>query len=330
MHGVFDDVTETPCTRMCPPSTCPNPPPGACFNESGFGTGARIVDVDLDGNNDIVKTDANPDGNSSTDDAELNIIYNNPANVGHFNVKQNLTGEPGFGELDKSYMFAAGDLNNNFGTDLYVVKTNRDSFLINECIDPITTPDKCDTGDGTVKFLSLQTVVGIKLQYPGGNVGLVRLNPEDNFPDATVADLDVAGSCVHELRIVQTTVNGPFDVSLRDAYCGNNQCPKCPWNTSGTYDFALLDVNGDGNPDLWSGHARGNQLFLWDTPSDCDNDGNSDQCDGPMGACCDGFTPQCIETFEACCSSPFDRFHPNETCATIFPCPTMLGPQPGG
>ncbi len=123
--GFFDDVTETPSTRLCPDGQ-------PCFNESGFGTGARIIDIDKDGNNDIVKGE----------DQKLSVIYNDANNVGHFDVKQDLHVEfrddfPG-GMNNAPYMFADDDLNNDFSIDLYVVMEDQDSFLINKCVDPLT------------------------------------------------------------------------------------------------------------------------------------------------------------------------------------------------
>ncbi len=152
------------------------------------------------------------------------------------------------------------------------------------------------------------------------------------------ADVDVPGNfCNNTLRLLHTTVdpNNTLNVTVDDP-TGN---AGCAWNTNITYDFAVMDINGDTKPDLWSGHGRGNQVFLWETPSDCDANGIPDRCapafgagsaggENPKRACCNDFEA-CIDTFEPCCDAQFGFFYPNYTCAT-FNCPTALGPQPGG
>ena len=104
----------------------------------------------------------------------------------------------------------------------------------------------------------------------------------DTFRDVLLADIDVPGSyCNNTLRLLQTTVDplDPMNVRVKEPI-GTGDA-NCAWNTNKTYDFAVLDINNDTKPDLWSGHAGGNQVFLWETPSDCDGDNVPDRC-APM------------------------------------------------
>ena len=131
----------------------------------------------------------------------------------------------------------------------------------------------------------------------------------------------------------------PLNVTVRDPIHAVSLA-NCAWNTNMTYDFALLDINGDGKLDLWSGHGRGNQVFLQETPSDCDGNGVPDRCvpnggatpggENTPGACCPMGRP-CFDTFEPCCQQPGSQWMGwLGTCSDPgFNCPQQFGPQPG-
>jgi hypothetical protein len=146
--GFFQDMTETPPTRLCPDY------PDDCFYDSGFATGVQIIDIDLDGNNDIVKSDAGDDV-VPTKIGTIYILYNKTTEIGFFDVMHDLKDD--FNNLGDAYMFAADDMNGSLGVDLYVVRADQamgfgDIFLVNECIQGDPLPPECDRGDGTVQF----------------------------------------------------------------------------------------------------------------------------------------------------------------------------------
>ncbi len=297
-QGVFDDKTDE---LICQFAT------GTCFNNSVFGTAAQIVDLNGDGCNDIVKAQ-NTKVTVAYQSAE--VIGGNVNCLAKFETTVNLaSGDP--------YMFAAEDVNRDTHVDIYFVRDTQDTYRINQ-------------GGGNFS-IHIPVANSSKTDDFGGNVRLVDLDGDElGTLDVVVSDVDVdIPGCTRQLAILQTEVD-PLDtlnVTVSDPF----DTFQCPWNTNGTYDTAVLDIDGDLKPDLWSGTCDGNHLFFQTaTFDDCNANAVPDACEGPMGACCDGFTPQCIETIESCCASPFDRFHPNDTCATIFPCPTILGPQPGG
>jgi hypothetical protein len=139
-----------------------------------------------------------------------------------------------------------------------------------------------------------------------------------------MADVDVPGNfCSNTLRLLRTTTNASdiMDVTLTDT----NGQGNCAWNTNMTYDFGVLDINGDSRLDLWSGHARGNQVFLGEIAVDCDGNGIPDRCnalagstpgtENPVGACCYS-TGKCKDTFRVCCDELGGNFRPQFSCVT--------------
>ncbi len=300
--GFFTDVTNTPSTRLCPNGS-------PCFYETGFGTGAQIIDMNNDGVNDIVRAE----------DKKLDIMYNDENNVGHFDVIHHLHDE--FLNLNKSYMFAAGDMNQDLGNDLYVVKTNQDAFLINMCVDPQGQSIDCDRGDGTVQFVAPVAVSNSpETMYNGGNAGLIDLN-NDTLLDVLVSDLDAKGTQEHFLRILRTHVNPQTQaVDVRDPM----GTLDCDWSTRHTYDTGVLDIDGDGNRDLWAANDEGNHVFLWYAPTDCDGDNVTDGCLGDIGACCPPFIGVCSDTFRECCDAQGGLFLANARCGDPdFKCPSQ-------
>lgn len=239
-------------------------------------------------------------------------------------------------------MFAEGDMNGDTSVDLFIVRSDQfsgatEKFLLNRCLDPITTPTLCNRAgpdEGTVQFASPKSVTGTSAtDYPGGNVGLIDMDG-DFRPDLLRCDVDVAGSFfTNTFQMLRTTVD-PLDsmaVTVSDPIGSN-----CAWNTNITFDFAVLDVDGDGRPDLWSGNALGNQLFMNRVPLDCDNDGVPDRCvpgvPGVAGTerqpakCCTQPSGACVNTLiGACCTADGGLWFGSTgtTCETQPHCPTV-------
>jgi hypothetical protein len=285
----------------------------------------QIIDVDLDGRKDIVKSDDDPGFQ------KLLILYNDAGNVGHFDIRHDVENEyPG---IQETYMVAAGDINADFGVDLYQVSGalfRADRFLIAECYQADPLPPECDV-NGKVQFLPARSVGGGPgTTYYGGNPFLYDMDG-DNLLDVVRSDLDVAAkSCGNNLRVLYTTTDplDPRDVTVKDP----SNSAVCAWNTPRTYDAVALDINGDSKPDLWSGNAAGNHVFLQEIAVDCNEDGVADRCDSksfgswggenPVAACCLP-TGSCFDTFQVCCDEQGGHFESRFSCVT-FGC--MPGP----
>ena len=80
----------------------------------------------------------------------------------------------------------------------------------------------------------------------------------DGFDDVVVADIDTdVPSCDRHMAILRSG-GFPSYPHLRDPLSGDQR----PWSTSGTFDVAVLDINGDGRLDLWCGTCDGNRIFI--------------------------------------------------------------------
>lgn len=227
------------------------------LRNSAFGTAVQLVDIDNDGDLDILKVStlySVPPWNS----LGLMVLFNN--GDGTFTNWQNL--QPG----GAPYMFEAVDLNLNGWLDLYIVDDAADRVLYINGANP----------NNSVSFT--QTT----LNYPstngfGGNVHAFDLDL-DGYPDIGVADVDVdIPPCNSSRRLALYQNNNG---AITDPYGSSNQ----PWAVN-SYDFFFIDINRDGLPDFISGGCSGYSIFmsanceLAPNNSDFDGDGLPDACD---------------------------------------------------
>ncbi|MBA2423532.1 MAG: VCBS repeat-containing protein, partial [Chitinophagales bacterium] len=227
------------------------------LRNSAFGTAVQIVDMDNDGDKDVVKN------TTLYNVAPWNalgviVLFNN--GTGTFTNWQNLT--PG----GAPYMFEIADFNLDGKKDVYVVDDGTD-YLIK-----VTGMIANSSLAFTKTNLNFSSSTGF-----GGNVHAADLDLDGDM-DIGVADVDVdIPPCNSSRRMaIYRNDNGNFT----DFYGSSLQ----GW-ADNSYDFAWLDINGDGLQDFVTGFCAGYGLFMNDncqlapTPSDYDLDGLADACD---------------------------------------------------
>lgn len=227
------------------------------LRNSAFGTAVQLVDIDNDGDLDVLKVStlySVPPWNSMG----LFVLFND--GTGNFSNWQNLqqNGAP--------YMFEAADLNLNGWLDLYVVDDAADRVLYITGANP----------DVSVSFTQNT------LNYPstngfGGNVHAADLDL-DGYPDVGIADVDVDIPPCNSNRRLALYENSSGNIT--DPYGTSAQ----PWAIN-SYDFFFIDINRDGLLDFITGGCSGYNIFmsanceLAPNNADFDGDGLPDACD---------------------------------------------------
>lgn len=192
--------------------------------ESDFGTAAAIADLNGDGWEELIKSEDGP----------VEVIYND--GTGAFDILVTVyTGS--------AYFFDIVDLDHDDRPDLYVVDDGTDRYLINQ-----------GNGDvGTAEFISY-LAAGTTNGF-GSNTAVVDLN-KDGFDDVVVGDVDLDRIfCTDVVRILRNTgVSGP-----------GNLIDTNPLESSaivGVHDIAVIDLDGNGWPDLIFGTCSGYTILL--------------------------------------------------------------------
>lgn len=227
------------------------------LRNSAFGTAVQIRDIDNDGDNDIIKNttlyNVSPWNNRGTI-----VMFNN--GTGNFVNWQNLNGGT------SPYMFEIADFNLDGKLDFYVVDDGSDKLITVTAINPNTS----------LTFTSTNITFGSVSGF-GGNVKACDIDLDGDL-DIGVSDVDVdippcdSGRRFAILRNDGGTFSNPYG---NTAYA---------W-VDNSYDFAWLDINGDGLPDFVNAKCSGYGLFMSNNcalapnPSDYDEDGLADACD---------------------------------------------------
>jgi len=237
---------------------------------SAFGTAVQLHDVDQDGDLDVIKV-STLYSVAPWNSRGLLVLFNNGS--GFFNTWQNLS------DLSP-YMFEVGDFNGDGWLDFFVVDDGLDYYI---------------TVTGAVPNTSLTTIrTNVANGAPGfgGNVH--------------GADLDLDG----DMDIISADVDvdiPPCDSGRKLAILENQNGVFVDQHTSGvydwadnSYDFAFLDINGDGLMDFITGGCAGYKVFMNDncelitSSADFDMDGIPDACD----ECPTNPDPNCITTVD--------------------------------
>lgn len=207
--------------------------------ESVFGTDAAIVDLDGDGDMDIVKNNSSgstpPPGSSQP---AVRALYND--GTGNFDFMDLIY-------TDAPYMVETADMNGDQRVDIFVVDDLQDSLLVNTGNDAMGhaqwSTQAVTSSPGTSDF--------------GGNTKIVDMDLDGRL-DVLVADVDtdIAG-CDRNLTILRGQGTGQ-NVTLSDPLNGALR----PWTTQGTFDIEVFDIDGDTVPDLWVATCTGNQIFI--------------------------------------------------------------------
>ncbi len=216
---------------------------GGNANTSGAIKSSQAIDINGDGDIDLVYDEANPTG-------QLRILHNNGSGV--------FTSAPQAVITGASYNFGLGDLDGNGVMDFYGVRNGVDQIRTN-------------LGAGAGDSVNL----GTTLSAPGISNGFGAIcRPADLDGDGTtdflVADLDqeFPGDCSRRLRIFFNSGVSPF---LSDGY----PTPQA-WNHNGTSDIAMIDLDGDGDLDMMVGHCSGNTIWMQDGSPAVTGDLNGD------------------------------------------------------
>ena len=226
---------------------------------SNFGMAVVIADFNLNGVNDILKN------TSLLDPRYVSISYNNPNNVGQFQIFHKF--HTGF----EAYHTSEGDLNNDGRLDVINTDDSNDRFRINTGVDalgratwsPGLTFDFLQGGD----------------QGFGGNNLVADLNM-DGWDDVIITDVDVdIPGCnrrtnIYHNKITQVGASSAGAVSLleeRQNSSGNGWLGVVGMSTNdlrGGHDVAVFDLDDDGDNDMILGRCTG--TFVWTNNLDGD------------------------------------------------------------
>lgn len=223
-NGFFTDETTTRLTQP--------------MYESVFGTDAAIVDIDGDGDQDIVKNNSsgsNPPPGSSA--PAVRVFYND--GTGNFDFLA-------LPYTDAPYMIEVADLDLDDRPDIFVVDDGQDAVLWNRGNDP----------DGRAILDDVLVSSSPRTAFFGGNTQIADLDA-DGFLDILVADVDTdIPGCGRSLVLLRGE-GTPGNVAFTDPLGGATR----DFTPQGTFDIEVFDMNGDGVLDIWAGTCTGNRLF---------------------------------------------------------------------
>ncbi len=219
--------------------------------KSAFGTAVEIIDMNLDGLNDIVKDTAL---NSPT---YVSVSLNDPSNVGFFNLFDAFN-------TSANYHVDAGDLNNDGRPDVVI----------------------SDDGSDRVRYNLSNNVLGIPQWGParqfqflsGGDDGFGSNNlivdlDGDGWNDIIICDVDVdIGGCGRRVHIYH---NPGGAVGSEIVLLEERQTSGAGWigavgltqgDLTGGHDVAIFDIDNDGDMDMVLGRCSG--TFVWENDSE--------------------------------------------------------------
>jgi len=209
---------------------------------ANLGASVAIVDMNLDGTNDIVRTD-HAMGQSS-------IAYNNPANEGNFFDYELVY-------LQASEQTSIADLNNDDLPDIVVSDHGADRYLLNIG----------NGGDGFTNFTTFVFGTTPPFSDDGFAGESVAVDLDNNgFRDVLITDFDDdLPGCNRRMHIYRSLADPP-NVSLLEERTATHVCNIPTGQLTGTHDVAVFDIDGDGWNDLVIGRCVGNRVWMNVTP----------------------------------------------------------------
>ena len=203
--------------------------------ESSFGMSTKIADVNGDGFLDIVKDDA------LNAPQAISVTYNNPTNPGNF---LNDAVQYQLAYQFTPYHVMIADLNNDGKLDLMASDDGQDKYRLNQGND---AQGRVNWGPATAYTYNWSgTDTGFD-----GNIQAGDLN-NDGFLDVLHADIDVdIQGFTRRAHIYRNLGNVP-NVTLQEQAIGG----MTPSDLTGTYEFGVFDINGDGWKDLVVGRGQ--------------------------------------------------------------------------
>ena len=202
-----------------------------------FGTQGSITDMDGDGDNDIVKLSANQPADPFPSQG-IYVLYND--GTGNFS---NWSTVPS----NDAYMYIMEDFDDNGEKDFYIVDDAADYVNLSSGV----------TENANINFSQTSTPWARTAGH-GANLRVGDLD-RDGDVDIGVADVDTSfPPCeADDLRAFLLLENeGTHSGTFIDPFGAADK----PWNTN-MYDFAFIDVNNDGNLDIFSAECSGYGLF---------------------------------------------------------------------
>lgn len=203
----------------------------------GFGTQADIIDMDGDGDNDIVKLSSD-DSPAPFNTDGIFVLYNDGS--GNF---ANWSTVPS----DNAYMYIIDDFDNDGAYDFYVVDDEADYVNLSTSV----------TANTNISFNQNMTSWARTAGH-GANLRAGDLDKDGDL-DIGVADVDTSEPPCEatDLRAFlllenENTSSGTFI----DPFGAADK----PWSQN-MYDFAFVDVNNDGNLDIFTAGCAGYGLF---------------------------------------------------------------------
>jgi FG-GAP-like repeat len=211
--------------------------------KSPFGTSATIVDINQDGVADVVK---NTGLGQTAGNPLVSVSYNNPANVGYFNLLQvPYAGAP--------YHVNVGDLNKDGKLDLVISDDSSDRYMLNQGNDAL----------GRVKW---STAFAYNTDDGFGSNNIIRDLDGDGWGDVLICDVDVdISGCGRRLHIYHNqggTVGGNVTIKEESGAGWKGVTGLKTGDMGGTHDVALFDVDNDGDMDMIIGRCNGTSLWL--------------------------------------------------------------------